>query len=227
MTVEETAKTDEEHEIRNRSYSPLSQDFKSQDSGFSDSERSDCSKAYENATPRRKLRKKRMRRRIQSASPWLEEGSPPMPTHTSTPKDSRTFATRNRFGKPARTPSRDRRWAHYYFTLIKKEVDTRKERMTETNRRLCHVLLHFKYRLSSLTQKVRMIGSDSTRAYNSSERYTIDSDINNFNVMFRNRVATDWGNRHRIDKIGEMSQSVGMRHVRQFRCILSSLNNTE
>ncbi|XP_071638342.1 protein inscuteable homolog [Temnothorax longispinosus] len=107
--VEETDKAEEEEgEIRNRSYSPLSQDFKSQDSGFSDSERSDCSEAFENATPRRKLRRKRMRRRLQSASPWREEGSPPMPTHTSTPKDSRVFA-RKRLGKSARSPSRERR----------------------------------------------------------------------------------------------------------------------
>jgi len=108
MTVEETDKGEKECEIRNRSYSPLSQDFKSQDSGFSDSERSDCSEAYENATPRRKLRRKRMRRRIQPASPWLEEGSPPMPTHTSTPKDSRIFI-KNRFGKSAKSLSRERR----------------------------------------------------------------------------------------------------------------------
>ncbi|XP_011063410.1 PREDICTED: protein inscuteable homolog [Acromyrmex echinatior] len=107
MSMEETDKG-EECERKNRSYSPLSQDFKSQDSGFSDSERSDCSEAYENATPRRKLRRKRMRRRLQPASPWLEEGSPPIPTHTSTPKDSKIFA-RNRLEKPARSPSRERR----------------------------------------------------------------------------------------------------------------------
>lgn len=120
MAVEETVKGEEEREIRNRSCSPLSQDFKSQDSGFSDSERSDCSETYENATPRRKLRRRRTRRRIQPASPWLEEGSPAMPTHTSTPKDSRIFA-RNRFGKPARSPSRERRWANDCFTLINKK----------------------------------------------------------------------------------------------------------
>ncbi|XP_011164300.1 protein inscuteable homolog [Solenopsis invicta] len=111
MTVEKTDKGEEKREIRNRSYSPLSQDFKSQDSGFSDSERSDCSEAYENATPRRKLRRKRVRRRIQPASPWLdpEEGSPPIPTHTSTPKDSRILA-RNRFEKnSARSLSRVQR----------------------------------------------------------------------------------------------------------------------
>ncbi|XP_012535113.1 protein inscuteable homolog [Monomorium pharaonis] len=115
MTTDETDKREEreeeeeEREIRNRSYSPLSQDFKSQDSGFSDSERSDCSEAYENATPRRKLRTKRVRRRrIQLASPWLEEGSSPMPTHTSTPKDTRIFA-RHRFRKSASSLSRERR----------------------------------------------------------------------------------------------------------------------
>ncbi|XP_011871349.1 PREDICTED: protein inscuteable homolog [Vollenhovia emeryi] len=107
MTVEDEA--GEEREIRNRSYSPVSQDLRSQDSGFSDSERSDCSEAYENATPRRKLRRKRMRRRNQQASPWPEEEeSPPMPTHTSTPKDSRIFAARNRLGKSAGSPSRER-----------------------------------------------------------------------------------------------------------------------
>lgn len=109
--MEETDKGEEEREIRNRSYSPLSQDFKSQDSGFSDSERSDCSEAYENATPRRKLRRKRMRRRIQPTSPWLEEGFPPMPTHTSTPKDSKILAVRNRFGRSmsSKSPSRGRK----------------------------------------------------------------------------------------------------------------------
>lgn len=110
MTLEKTDKREEEEEeIKNRSYSPFSQGFKSQDSGFSDSERSDCSVAYENATPRRKLRRKRMRRRIQPASPWLEEGSPPVPTHTSTPKDSRIHARNRLLGKPARSPSRERR----------------------------------------------------------------------------------------------------------------------
>ena len=105
--MEEINKGEEECERRNRSYSPLSQDFKSQDSGFSDSERSDCSEAYENATPRRKLRRKRMRRRLQPASSWLEEGSPPIPTHTSTPKDSRIFA-RTRLEK-SRSSLRERR----------------------------------------------------------------------------------------------------------------------
>ncbi|EZA50922.1 hypothetical protein X777_10550 [Ooceraea biroi] len=103
---------EEEHDsgVRNRSCSPLSQDFKSQDSGFSDSERSDCSKTYENATPRRKLRRKRIKRRIQSlgiASSWLEEECSPIPAHTSTP-NSRVF-TRNGFEKSARSSSREHR----------------------------------------------------------------------------------------------------------------------
>ncbi|XP_029178325.1 protein inscuteable homolog [Nylanderia fulva] len=89
----------------NRSYSPSSQDLRSQDSGFSDSERSDCSEAYENVTPRRKLRRRRRRtrqHRMQSTGiAWLEEGSPSMPKHTSTPKHSRTFA-KDRFEQSAR-----------------------------------------------------------------------------------------------------------------------------
>ncbi|RLU14923.1 hypothetical protein DMN91_012810 [Ooceraea biroi] len=112
--VENMDKEEEEEEhdsgVRNRSCSPLSQDFKSQDSGFSDSERSDCSKTYENATPRRKLRRKRIKRRIQSlgiASPWLEEECSPIPAHTSTP-NSRVF-TRNGFEKSARSSSREHR----------------------------------------------------------------------------------------------------------------------
>ncbi|KAL6428048.1 hypothetical protein ACFW04_008434 [Cataglyphis niger] len=91
----------------NRSCSPLSQDLRSQDSGFSDSERSDYSETYENMTPRQKLRKRRTRRqrKMQSreiASSWLEEGSPSMPKHTSTPKHSRTFA-KDRFKQSARS----------------------------------------------------------------------------------------------------------------------------
>ncbi|KAL0109917.1 hypothetical protein PUN28_013513 [Cardiocondyla obscurior] len=107
MAVDEPDKAEVECEIRNRSYSPASQDFKSQDSGFSDSERSDCSETYENATPQRRLRRKR-RRRIQ-ASPWPEEESPPMPTHTSTPKNSKMFAAKNDYEKSTRTPSRYQR----------------------------------------------------------------------------------------------------------------------
>lgn len=88
----------------NRSCSPLSQDLRSQDSGFSDSERSDCSEASENITPRRKSRRRMRQRRMQSmgiASPWLEDGSPSMPKHTSTPKHSRTFV-KNRFKQSRR-----------------------------------------------------------------------------------------------------------------------------
>ncbi|GAB1867441.1 Protein inscuteable homologue C-terminal domain-containing protein [Camponotus japonicus] len=88
----------------NRSCSPLSQDLRSQDSGFSDSERSDCSEASENITPRRKSRRRMRQRKMQSmgiASPWLEDGSPSMPKHTSTPKHSRTFV-KNRFKQSRR-----------------------------------------------------------------------------------------------------------------------------
>jgi len=115
MKVENMDKEEKKHDVsgvRNRSCSPLSQDFKSQDSGFSDSERSDCSKTYENATPRRKLRRKRMKHRIQSmgtTSSWLEEECSPIPTHTSTPKDSRLFVSRNCFGKSANSSSREHR----------------------------------------------------------------------------------------------------------------------
>ncbi|XP_072762315.1 protein inscuteable homolog [Anoplolepis gracilipes] len=92
----------------NRSCSPSSQDLRSQDSGFSDSERSDCSEVYQNVTPRRKLRKRRTRqRRMGIASPWLEEGSPSMPKHTSTPKCSRTFA-KERFRQSERSLSREK-----------------------------------------------------------------------------------------------------------------------
>lgn len=106
----DTEEQDRERNVtRNRSCSPLSQDFKSQDSGFSDSERSDCSEDYENATPKRKMKRKKMRRRrIQSsgiASSWMEGASPPIPTHTSTPKNSKITAAMSRFGKSARDTS--------------------------------------------------------------------------------------------------------------------------
>ncbi|EFN85505.1 protein inscuteable homolog [Harpegnathos saltator] len=114
MDMEES-KEEGEHEVvaKNRSCSPLSQDLKSLDSGFSDSERSNCSEAYENATPKRKSRRRRIReRRIQPkiASPWLEEVSPPNPMHTSTPKNSRiSQITRNRLGGRAGSCSQGRR----------------------------------------------------------------------------------------------------------------------
>lgn len=76
------------------------QDLRSQDSGFSDSERSDCGIVYENATPRRKLRRKRIKqRRLRSAivSPLTGEGSLLDPIRTSTPKDCKIFlGARNR-----------------------------------------------------------------------------------------------------------------------------------
>lgn len=116
--VEESKEEEEEGEIvtRNRSYSPLSQDLRSQDSGFSDSERSDCSEAYENATPRRKSRRRRLReRRVRSriASSWSEEVSPPNPMHTSTPKTSKIFQiAKNRLRRRAKCSSQGRRWAN-------------------------------------------------------------------------------------------------------------------
>lgn len=201
MTAEETNKkqTEGEPEIRNRSYSPLSQDFKSQDSGFSDSERSDCSEAYENATPRRKLRRKRMRRRIQPASPWLEEESPPKPTHTSTPKNSRLFVARNRLKKSASTSLRGQRWANYSLTLIKEEKLIFMWKRTAEANRSVSFLLHFKHRLGHCWLRiVRTIGSDSTHLFVISRKADYRySDINNFNVNFRDRVATGGrGNRH-------------------------------
>lgn len=80
----------------NRSCSPLSQDLRSLDSGFSDSERSNCSELYENETPRRRRRRKRVkdrRHKIHSRNGvvWLEDESIPNPTYTSTPKNSRTL----------------------------------------------------------------------------------------------------------------------------------------
>ncbi|XP_061932143.1 protein inscuteable homolog isoform X2 [Apis cerana] len=78
----------------NRSCSPLSQDLRSLDSGFSDSERSNCSELYENETPRRRRRRKRVkdrRHKIHSRNGvvWLEDETIPNPTYTSTPKNSR------------------------------------------------------------------------------------------------------------------------------------------
>ncbi|XP_014488593.1 PREDICTED: protein inscuteable homolog [Dinoponera quadriceps] len=110
--MEETKK-EEKHKVVSRSCSPLSQDLKSQDSGFSDSERSDCTEAYENATPRQKSRRRKIREwkfHLRIASPWSEEISPPNPKHTSTPKDSRIFQTmKNRLGRRAESSSRGRR----------------------------------------------------------------------------------------------------------------------
>ncbi|KAI4476371.1 hypothetical protein M0804_013642 [Polistes exclamans] len=80
----------------NRSLSPLSQDLKSLDSGFSDSERSNCSQTLEDESPqrrrrRRKKAKERNRRiRHKIGSLWLEKDLIPRPTCTSTPKDPKT-----------------------------------------------------------------------------------------------------------------------------------------
>lgn len=80
----------------NRSCSPLSQDLRSLDSGFSDSERSNCSEFYENETPRHRRRRKRVKDRQHKIHPksgviWLEDETIPNPTYTSTPKNSRTL----------------------------------------------------------------------------------------------------------------------------------------
>ncbi|KAK2581648.1 hypothetical protein KPH14_002148 [Odynerus spinipes] len=77
-----------------RSFSPLSQDLKSQDSGFSDSERSNCSPSCEDDSPQRRRRRRKAKernRRIRTKiSPLLlENGLLPRPTYTSTPKDSK------------------------------------------------------------------------------------------------------------------------------------------
>lgn len=79
----------------NRSLSPLSQDLKSLDSGFSDSERSNCSQTLEDESPqkrrrRRKKAKERNRRiRHKTGSLWSENDLIPRPTCTSTPNDSK------------------------------------------------------------------------------------------------------------------------------------------
>ncbi|XP_015181225.1 PREDICTED: uncharacterized protein LOC107068905 [Polistes dominula] len=78
-----------------RSLSPLSQDLKSLDSGFSDSERSNCSQTIEDESPqrrrrRRKKAKERNHRIRHKISPlWLGKDLIPRPTCTSTPKDSK------------------------------------------------------------------------------------------------------------------------------------------
>ncbi|KAF7412299.1 hypothetical protein HZH66_001195 [Vespula vulgaris] len=77
----------------NRSLSPLSQDLKSLDSGFSDSERSNCSQTLEDESPQRRRRRRRKakerNRRIRHkiGSLWSENDLIPRPTCTSTPKD--------------------------------------------------------------------------------------------------------------------------------------------
>lgn len=82
--------------LANRSCSPLSQDLRSLDSGFSDSERSNCSELYENETPRRRRRRKRVKDRRHGMhsrmdAVWLKDENIPNPTYTSTPKDSRVL----------------------------------------------------------------------------------------------------------------------------------------
>nr|XP_003705880.1 PREDICTED: protein inscuteable homolog [Megachile rotundata]XP_012146666.1 PREDICTED: protein inscuteable homolog [Megachile rotundata]XP_012146668.1 PREDICTED: protein inscuteable homolog [Megachile rotundata]XP_012146669.1 PREDICTED: protein inscuteable homolog [Megachile rotundata]XP_012146670.1 PREDICTED: protein inscuteable homolog [Megachile rotundata] len=94
MDIKDEDKDDDENIAGaiNRSCSPLSQDLRSLDSGFSDSERSNCSELYENETPRRRRRRKRVRDRkhgTKLGATWLEHETLPDPTYTSTPKDSR------------------------------------------------------------------------------------------------------------------------------------------
>ncbi|KAI4495547.1 hypothetical protein M0802_008559 [Mischocyttarus mexicanus] len=87
----------------NRSLSPLSQDVKSLDSGFSDSERSNCSQNLEDESPRRRRRRKKIKERNRQirhkiGSLWIDNNLIPRPTYTSTPKDPKT-----------RKPQRDER----------------------------------------------------------------------------------------------------------------------
>ncbi|XP_060831482.1 protein inscuteable homolog [Bombus pascuorum] len=94
MEIKDEDKGDENNIVlANRSCSPLSQDLRSLDSGFSDSERSNCSELYENETPRRRRRKRVKDRRhgmhSRIGAVWLENETIPNPTYTSTPKDSR------------------------------------------------------------------------------------------------------------------------------------------
>lgn len=100
VTMEIKDEEDKEDEcnivLANRSCSPLSQDLRSLDSGFSDSERSNCSEFYENETPRRRRRRKRVKDRRHGMHPrigavWLDNETLPNPTYTSTPKDSRSL----------------------------------------------------------------------------------------------------------------------------------------
>lgn len=98
MDIKDEDKEDDNNMVlRNRSCSPLSQDLRSLDSGFSDSERSNCSECCENETPRRRRRRKRVKDRRHGLNPrlnavWLEDETLPNPTYTSTPKDSRIFS---------------------------------------------------------------------------------------------------------------------------------------
>lgn len=96
MDIKIKNKEDENNiDLVNRSCSPLSQDLRSLDSGFSDSERSNCSELYENETPRRRRRRKRIKDQHKihprSGVVWLEDETIPNPTYTSTPKNSRTL----------------------------------------------------------------------------------------------------------------------------------------
>ncbi|KZC09259.1 PREDICTED: protein inscuteable homolog [Dufourea novaeangliae] len=97
MDIQDEEKEDENNIVLvDRSCSPISQDLRSLDSGFSDSERSNCSEHYENETPMRRRRRRRIKDRRQSVHPrlgsvWLDE-SLPNPTYTSTPKDPRILS---------------------------------------------------------------------------------------------------------------------------------------
>ncbi|XP_015607662.1 protein inscuteable homolog [Cephus cinctus] len=85
----------EEVVSQDRSYSPNSHGHRSQDSGFSDSERSESPGICGNSTPRRRrTNRPRDRRRSKRVypkrleSPWKDNEVPPHPAHTSTPKQS-------------------------------------------------------------------------------------------------------------------------------------------
>ncbi|XP_017763987.1 PREDICTED: protein inscuteable homolog [Eufriesea mexicana] len=95
MEIKDEDKEDENNTaLANRSCSPLSQDLRSLDSGFSDSELSNCSEFCENETPMRRRRRKRFKDRRHGmhsriGTLWLGDEAIPNPTYTSTPKDSR------------------------------------------------------------------------------------------------------------------------------------------
>lgn len=93
--ISECGREDETNTVlsESRSFSPLSQDLKSQDSGFSDSERSNCTETCDDESPQRRRRRRRkakernQRVHAKIGHLWLENGLPPRPTCTSTPKN--------------------------------------------------------------------------------------------------------------------------------------------
>lgn len=109
MDIKDEHKDDVNHiALSNRSCSPLSHDLRSLDSGFSDSDRSNCSEVYENETPRRRRRRKRVRDRHgmhpRVGAVWMQAESLPNPTYTSTPKDSRTLSRTTMVLRPSYAP---------------------------------------------------------------------------------------------------------------------------